>query len=67
MYVTGITEVALFHAHGHTQYVHIYKYFQESESCLPSIPSRRELLQIANEMQMLLQVHTMQFILHRNV
>ena len=31
-----ITEVALSHAHGHTQYVHIYKYIQESESCLPS-------------------------------
>ena len=23
-------------------YVHVCKYFQESESCLPSIPSRRE-------------------------
>ena len=27
------------HAHGH---IHICKYFQESESCIPSIPSGRE-------------------------
>ena len=37
-----ITEVALSYAYGHTQYAHIYKYFQESESCLPNVPNRRE-------------------------
>ena len=33
-----LPEVALSHAHSHTH----YKYFQESISCLPSIPSGRE-------------------------
>ena len=56
--------MTLSHAHGH---IHICKYFQESISCLPSIPSRREgTASNCKRDAIAITVYTMQFILHRN-
>ena len=47
-------------------YMYVTTFKKVKVVCQASLVEEKELLQIANTMQLLLQVHTMQFILHRN-